>query len=103
NDECRDERGEHRSRGGVGSRPARDARPEESDQQRSGERRGEADPGGDDHPRRKLSLSTSRSMRFWAIATIRPRPTTTSAAATAITARAKIWPLASPWSRANAI
>ena len=38
-----------------------------------------------------------------AIATIRPRPTTTSEAATAITARAKIWPSCSPCRRENAI
>src|SRR5512133_1692139 len=50
-----------------------------------------------------LSLSTSRSMRLRAIATIRPRPTTTSEAATAITASAKICPVSSPWWRANVI
>src|SRR5437773_12240817 len=37
------------------------------------------------------------------MATIRPRPTTTSEAATAITASAKIWPLDSPCRRENAI
>src|SRR5205085_8412122 len=75
----------------------------ERDRHRTGERRDQADPGGDRHPRRKESLSTSRSSRRRASATIRPRPTTTSDAATAITASAKIWPLASPWWREKAI
>ena len=42
------------------------------------------------YPRSSVSLSTSRSSRRLAIATINPRPTTTSEAATAITASAKI-------------
>src|SRR5207248_5356021 len=82
---------------------ARDAGSQQRDQERRGERRDEADPGGDDHPRRMESLSTSRSRRLRAIATIRPSPTTTSEAATAITASAKIWPLDSPCRRENAI
>ena len=54
-------------------------------------------------PRSVRSLSTSSSMLRRPIATIRPRPTTTSEAATAITAIAKTWPSSCPSWRANAI
>src|SRR5437660_3748789 len=47
--------------------------------------------------------STSSVIRFRFIATTRPRPTTTSDAATAITASAKICPSPRPWWRENAI
>ncbi len=43
-----------------------------------------------DHPRSALAWSTSSGTRRRAIATMRPSPIATSAAATAITARAKI-------------
>src|SRR5262245_58011531 len=46
-------------------------------------------------------MSTSRARLRRAMATIRPSPTQTSEAATAITASAKIWPSISPWSREN--
>ena len=46
-----------------------------------------------------MKVSTSSGRRRRAIATISPRPTQTSAAATAITESAKICPSISPWSR----
>src|SRR3954449_933415 len=55
------------------------------------------------HPRSVLSLSTSSSRLRRPIATIRPRPTTTSEAAIAITAIANTWPSSWPRRRANAI
>src|SRR5207244_9166251 len=65
-------------RSDVAGGAARDARARERDRERAREREEEADPGGDGHPRRVESLSTSSSRFFRAIATIRPRPTTTS-------------------------
>src|SRR5436305_8435144 len=55
------------------------------------------------YPRSVLSLSTSSSTFRRPKATIRPRPTTTSEAATAITEIAKIWPPSPPCSRDIAI
>src|SRR5919204_2291834 len=55
------------------------------------------------YPRSVLSLSTSSSMWRRPSATIMPRPTTTSDAATAITAIANTWPSSWPSRRANAI
>src|SRR5581483_9325762 len=54
------------------------------------------DEDGLHHPRRLVSLSTSSTRCRRAIATIRPSPTTTSDAATAITDSAKIWPAPPP-------
>src|SRR3990172_2198202 len=59
--------------------------------------------GATTYPRSALAWSTSRTRRRRAIATISPRPIATSAAATAITESAKIWPARSPCWRANAI
>src|SRR5262249_16889698 len=55
------------------------------------------------YPLSVRSLSTSRSMLRRPIATIRPSPTTTSDAATAITEIANTWPSSCPCSRENAI
>src|SRR5205814_768837 len=55
------------------------------------------------HPRSPVSWSTSSSSRRRPIATISPRPTTTSDAATAMTASAKICPSPPPCWRAKAI
>src|SRR3954451_11426588 len=55
------------------------------------------------HPRSVLSLSTSSSRLRRPIATIRPRPTTTSEAAIAITAIANTWPSSWPRRRTNTI
>src|SRR5205085_5204234 len=97
------ERDEGREGGEVAGAAARDPVPEERDQEGRAERREQADPGGDDHPRSVRSLSTSRSRFRREMATIRPRPTTTSEAATAMTASAKICPAPFPWWRAKAI
>src|SRR5512146_880907 len=55
------------------------------------------------HPLSVVSLSTSSSTLRRPMATISPRPTTTSEAATAITAIANTWPSSCPKRRANAI
>src|SRR5439155_17330427 len=90
------ERDERRRRRDPAGDPSGDAHPGERDHEHRRERREEAEPGGDDHPRSALSLSTSRSSLRRDIATMSPRPTTTSDAATAITAIANTWPEASP-------
>src|SRR5213076_1524591 len=103
----RDQRGDEgdqdRGRREIPGAAARQPRAPDRDRQGGDQRREEADPGGDDQPRSVLSRSTSRSSLRRAIATIRPRPTTTSEAATAITASAKICPSPFPWYRENAI
>ena len=94
-----DERRDRAAEGGEdgeGRDPAgrapRDRTAEERDRQRSCQGREQAQPGAEDHPLSTRSRSTSRSRRLRAIATISPRPTTTSDAATAITASAKTCP-----------
>src|SRR5262249_51802876 len=103
----RDHRAHEGDRRGRRRDPAGDARRNahaaERDHERRRERREQADPGGRDHPRRVCSLSTSSGSRRRDIATISPRPTTTSDAATAITAIAKICPAPSPCWRENEI
>src|SRR5579859_3584526 len=87
---------EPRSRRREETRPAaRDALAANSDQRRRGQRREQRDPGGGidrSHPRNVRSLSTSSASWRRPIATINPSPTTTSDAATAMTAIAKTWP-----------
>src|SRR5512133_1915841 len=95
---------EARRRRQVAGGAARESRPPECDQARRSERREQADPGAPDHqPRRVLSRSTSSVTCLRFSATTRPRPTTTSDAATAITASAKICPPPSPRLRAKPI
>ena len=89
-DEGADERDEGRERRDPARRAPGDAPARESDRQGSRKGGKQTDPGAGDHPRSALAWSTSRSIRRRAIATIRPRPIATSAAATAITASAKI-------------
>src|ERR1700761_7782784 len=74
------------------------------DQDRAGQReeQDQPAPGGGAHPRRLRRSSTSSGSLRRKIATIRPRPTTTSQAATTITTRAKTWPWALPTSRLKA-
>src|SRR5262249_41146667 len=55
------------------------------------------------YPRSVFSRSTSSAIRFLFSATTRPRPTTTSDAATAMTAIANTWPAPSPRCRAYPI
>src|SRR6266496_3416941 len=76
-----------------------DAHSRERDRERRREGREQADPGGDDHPRSVCSRSTSSARRRRDIATISPSPTTTSDAATAMTAMANTWPDPSPFRR----
>src|SRR5262249_21938698 len=102
-DDRRDERGERRGRRDVARRAPRDPHAGGGDRERGGERQREADPGGRIHPRSVLSLSTSSSTCRRPIATIRPRPTTNSDAATAITAIANTWPSSCPSRREKAI
>src|SRR5215210_7570693 len=92
-----DDRGTRGDRDGQGGEVAggapREPRAGDRDQQQAGERREQADPGGGGHqPRSRLSRSTSSSRPLRDMATMRPRPTTTSEAATAMTVSAKIWP-----------
>ena len=81
---------ERRQDGDPRRRPSGDPPPGERDRDRTGERREQADPRAGDHPRSALAWSTSSGTRRRAIATMRPSPIATSAAATAITASAKI-------------
>ena len=75
----------------------RDAHAGERDRERRRERREQADPGGGDHSARASAAGRRRAARRRRdIATISPRPTTTSDAATAITAIANTWPEPSP-------
>src|SRR5262249_9602042 len=102
-DDRGDERG-HRRRGrDVAGLAARDAAARERDRRRRRQRKQQAGPGGAVHPRSVRSLSTSRSMLRRPIATIIPRPTTTSEAAIAMTAIAKTCPSSCPNWRENAI
>src|SRR5919197_1781427 len=75
----------------------------DGDRSRQREREHEPAPGGRRHPRSSDNSSTSSGSRRRKIATMIPRPTTTSHAATTITTRAKIWPSALPHLRENAI
>ena len=83
----RDERGED---GDPRRCPPRDPSARQRDRDCTREGSEQADPGAGDHPRSALAWSTSRSIPRRAMATMRPRPIATSAAATAITASAKI-------------
>ena len=92
--EERDERAAERDEGREDRDPrrraSRDPPAGERDRECTRERREQTDPGAGDHPRSALAWSTSRSIPRRAMATMRPRPIATSAAATAITASAKI-------------
>src|SRR5205823_2799569 len=90
------ERDEARGRRDVAGDDTRQARAAERDQDRTDERREQADPGTRDHPLRLFSRSTSRGTLRRFNATTRPSPTTTSDAATAITAIANTCPSARP-------
>src|SRR5437870_6238727 len=83
--------------------PTKDA-PAKRDHDRADERYEHNQPRerGGDQPLSSLISSTSMGMRFRYIATIRPSPITTSAAATIITMRAKTWPSPVPVMRAKA-
>src|SRR6202000_905408 len=76
----------------------------ERDRDRAEQREEEDEPGpaGGGHPRSSFRLSTSSGSLRRKIATIRPRPTTTSQAAITLTPRAKTWPWALPTSRLKA-
>src|SRR5579862_6140601 len=73
-------------------RAAGEPHPTEEDEDRRDERRQKAEPGTAGHPRSSDSRSTSSASFLRLIATTRPKPTQTSDAATAITARPKICP-----------
>src|SRR5580765_7590038 len=75
-----------------GGSAACELRPAKEDENRRHERREETDPPPVGHPRNSESRSTSSGSFLRLIATTRPRPTQTSDAATAITARPKICP-----------
>src|SRR6202000_1848579 len=76
----------------------------ERDRDRAEQREEQDQPGpaGGAHPRSSRRSSTSSGSLRRKIATIRPRPTTTSQAAITITTRAKTWPWALPTSRLKA-
>src|SRR5262249_38219311 len=100
----------HRTRLGPGDddrlasdRLCEQSRPAAQVRVRATEVPGHLDQADVAHPRSVESLSTSSSsLRRWT-ATISPSPTTTSEAATAITASAKICPSRSAWFRENVI
>src|SRR5205814_3783174 len=99
-DERRDRAPEGDETGGrreKARRPSRHTHAAERDQASGDERGQQADPGAVDHqPRSVLRRATSSVTRLRFSATTKPRPTTTSDAATAMTANAKIWPPPSP-------
>src|SRR5205823_9327591 len=98
-----DEGAHRRQRRDVPGEATRDLRAGTRDEHGRRERQQETDPGRGLHPRSVLSLSTSSSTLRRPRATIRPRPTTTSDAATAMTERAKICPSSRPCRREKAI
>ena len=92
------EAGEDRERRRPGHEAPRDARPDGDVEAEAEERREQHEPAvvGGVHPCRLRSSSTSSGAPRRASATISPRPTTTSAAATAITVSASTWPSLPP-------
>src|SRR6185312_4143222 len=72
------------------------------DRPEQGEEEDEPGPAGCAHPRSSERSSTFIGSLRRKIATRRPRPTTTSQAATTITTRAKTWPCWLPTSRLKA-
>src|SRR5207244_9012701 len=106
----RAERADERARDCEGAEPARRAAlpalPAERDHDRSPQRERENHPApvrGRHQPWSSFISSTSIGMRLRYIATITPRPTTTSQAATTITISAKIWPSGLPHIREKPI
>src|SRR6201999_3600877 len=76
--------------GGAGRDRAVAERADDRPEQR--EEQNQPGPGGRAHPRSSRRSSTFIGILRRKIATRRPRPTTTSQAATTITTRAKTWP-----------
>src|SRR5262249_27184230 len=93
---------QERAERGCGAQPGRgiaaDAVDGQCQHDDAGQRQEQTQPGEGFHQFLSVVMrSTSSTALRRAIATTRPRPTTTSEAAMPITTRAKTWPLCSPW------